>query len=369
MGLEDAVDGFPDGREGAETGEESIDGDFVGGVEDGGVGTAGCAGVAREVQGGEVGVTWRFEFEFCEGGEVEWGEAIGDAVGPGDGVLDGEAHIGGGELCEDGAVDEFDHGVDDALGVDDDVDAVHFDVEEPAGFDHFEAFVEEGGGVDGDFPAHGPSGVTEGLGWGDAGEFLGWGIAEGAAAGGEDEALDVRGGAAFEALEDRVMFGVDGKDLDAFAASGIHDDTACHDEDLFTGYGDIFSCFDGSEGGVETGGTDDGDEDEVDGGEGGEGGEGVWAIEHGGGVTGESGAGGGGGLGVDEGGDFWGPGADLLDEGVGVAEGGDGGDAHPIWEVCGDFECALADGAGAPQDGDVALAWGRVGGVHAGRIA
>ena len=325
--------------------------------------------MAGEVEGGEIFGARCVELEFGKFGEIERFERACESVRVGEGVLNGEAHVGPRKLGEHGAIGELDHRMDDGLRMNDRFDAIHLDSKQPTGFDHFEAFVEEGGGVDGDFPAHGPSGVTEGLGWGDAGEFLGWGIAEGAAAGGEDEALDVRGGAAFEALEDRVMFGVDGKDLDAFAACGLHDDTPGHDEDFFAGYGDIFSCFDGSEGGVETGGADDGDEDEVDGGEGGEGGEGVWAIEHGGGVIGESGACGGGGLRVDECGDFGGPGADLFEEGVGATECGDGGDAHPVWEVCGDFESALADGAGAPQDGDVALAWGRVGGVHAGRIA
>ena len=43
----------------------------------------------------------------------------------------------------------------DALGeagraVHDDVDAGHFDIEKPAGFDHFESLVEERGVIDGD---------------------------------------------------------------------------------------------------------------------------------------------------------------------------------------------------------------------------
>ncbi|MEY5016376.1 MAG: hypothetical protein RIS92_2734 [Verrucomicrobiota bacterium] len=98
VGLEDAVDGFPDGGEGALTGEEAFDGDFVGGVEHGRVGAAGGTGVAREVEGGEVEVAGCLELEFGERGEIEWLEAIGESVGPRDGVLNREAHVRGGQL-------------------------------------------------------------------------------------------------------------------------------------------------------------------------------------------------------------------------------------------------------------------------------
>ena len=46
---------------------------------------------------------------------------------------------------------------------DHDPDFVRGEVEEPAGLDQFEAFIEHGGRVDGDLVAHAPGGVGEGL--------------------------------------------------------------------------------------------------------------------------------------------------------------------------------------------------------------
>ena len=67
------------------------------------------------------------------------------------------------ELREDGAIDELDHRMDDALRVDDDVDPGHLDIEEPARLDHLQPLVEERGGIDGDLLAHVPCGMPERL--------------------------------------------------------------------------------------------------------------------------------------------------------------------------------------------------------------
>jgi hypothetical protein len=113
-----------------------------------------------------------------------------DAVGIGESVLDRHAHVGWSELCEDGAVDEFDEGVDDGLGMNDDVDLIGTQVEEPARFDDFEAFVHQGGGIDGDAVAHFPVGMGESLLDGDVSELRERRFAEGATGSGEDDAAD-----------------------------------------------------------------------------------------------------------------------------------------------------------------------------------
>ncbi len=245
---------------------EAFDGDFVGCVEDGWQGSTDLAGAPCQAEGGEtVGIG------FLEGEGSDAGEVGGDAVGGGafgisEGVLDGQAHVGRGHLGEDGAVDEFDHGMDDALGVDDDLDAVHADVEEPAGLDHFEAFVEEGGGVDGDLAAHDPGRVFEGLFEGDLGEGINGPdgpVTEGAATGGEPEVADGGRGFVFEALEDGGVFAVDGEDADSVATGFVHDDATSHDEDFLGGDGDVLAGADGGEGWGEACGADDGDEDDV----------------------------------------------------------------------------------------------------------
>src|SRR4051812_49640084 len=81
--------------------------------------------------------------------------------------------------------------MNDALRVNDDVDPCHFDVEKPAGLDHFEAFVEQGGGIDGDLGAHFPSRVAKRLVLCDFWELLRGSFAEGAAGRGEDQPADI----------------------------------------------------------------------------------------------------------------------------------------------------------------------------------
>ena len=61
------------------------------------------------------------------------------------------------------AVDEFHHGMDDALSMDDHIDLGPRDMKEPSGFDHFQALVKQGRGVDGDLGAHVPGGMFQRL--------------------------------------------------------------------------------------------------------------------------------------------------------------------------------------------------------------
>ncbi len=156
VAFHDAGNVFADLREVEAALDESADGNFVGGVEDGGKGAADFAGAAGETQGGETNFIRLFEGELAELGEAGLDALAWLAFGIGQGVLNRQAHVRRGKLGEHGAIDKFDHGMNDALRVDNDADAVHADVEEPAGFDHFEAFVEERGGIDGDFLAHDP---------------------------------------------------------------------------------------------------------------------------------------------------------------------------------------------------------------------
>ena len=210
------------------------------------------------------------EVELAQGGEVE-GEVLGrDALGVGEGVEDGEAHVGDGDLGEDAAVDEFDEGVDGGLGVDGDADLRGRQVEEAAGFDDLEALVHHGGGVDGDALAHDPGGVLEGL----CGVM--WSkSARGVLRKGPPEAvsqicLTSAGVPPRMALVDGVVLGVDGEEGYVVFAGGGDDELAGGYEALLVGEADGFAGADGGVGGFEAGYSDDGGDYEVDFGEGGD---------------------------------------------------------------------------------------------------
>ena len=182
-------------------------------------------------------------------------------------MLDRKRHRRGAQLGEHGAVGEFDEGVNDALGVEYRGALLGAQPEEALGFDELEAFVGERGGVDRDFRAHRPVGVVEGVGGSNVGEACGGPVAECAAAGGEDDATHAGVRVALEALEDGVVFAVDGENFCAGFFGGGHDEFTGENEDLFGGEGEVFAGGEGGEGGCEAGGADDGDEDGVGGGE------------------------------------------------------------------------------------------------------
>ncbi len=200
-------------------------------------------------------------------GEVDLAFDV-DALGVGEGVEDGEAHVGDGDLGEDAAVDKFDEGVDGGLGVDGCADLRGGQGEETAGFYDLEALVHHGGRVDGDALAHDPGGVLEGLGGGDVLEVGEGGVAEGASGGGEPDLTDLGWGSAAHALVDGVVLGVDGEQGYVVLVGGGDDEFACGYEALLVSEADSLAGFDGGVGGFESGYSDDRGDYEVDFGEG-----------------------------------------------------------------------------------------------------
>jgi len=94
MFVHDAGDETGDVEEADGALAEPFDGDLVGGVEDGGEGSPDFPGATGEGEGGEaVGIGF-LEGEGADAGEVR-GDAVGrGAFGMGEGVLDGQAHVG-----------------------------------------------------------------------------------------------------------------------------------------------------------------------------------------------------------------------------------------------------------------------------------
>src|SRR5207247_5473804 len=99
-----------------------------------------------------------------------------------------EADVRPAELRIEGAVDELDQRVDDALRMDAHGDPVERDAVEVMCLDHLEALVHQRGRVDGHLGAHRPAGMVQGLLYGHLVEVQVGMRPERAAAGGDDQA-------------------------------------------------------------------------------------------------------------------------------------------------------------------------------------
>jgi len=258
-----AADGLGNLREVDAAIDEGINGNFVGGVKDCGKCAADFAGFAGELEGWETFGIRFFEGEAAEFREIGLDASAWRSVGIGQRVLNRQAHVRRGKLGEHGAINKFDHRMNDALRMDDDGDARHFDFEQPASFDHLEAFVEEGCGIDGDFAAHHPGRMFQSTFDSDVREFFFGCGAKRSAGSGEPKFADGSGGFAVETLKDGGMFAVHGEDADAMFARFVHHDFAGHDKNFFRSDRDIFAGANRGESGAETGSADDGNEDDV----------------------------------------------------------------------------------------------------------
>ena len=248
--------------------EEGGDGDFIGGAQYGGHSAAGAAGGDGQVEAGVAFRRQRLKVQGPRGGDVQTRDGgVGEAFGVEQGILDGQAHTGGAQLGLDGAVVKLHHRMDGALGMHQDGDVVPGDAEEPVGFDDFEGFVHQGCGVDGDFGAHLPGGMAEGLFGGYGVQLVQGGAAEGAAAGGDQEAADVVV-LALEALPDGAGFAVHGEDDAAVFGFGGLEHRAGHNDGFLVGEGDLLAGAEGGQGGGQADGAHQGDHYLVDFGQG-----------------------------------------------------------------------------------------------------
>lgn len=141
--------------------EEGIGGFFVSGVEGARHCSTGSGGLVGEFEADEGVTVGLFEREVGGFDRVPGVEFVGGSFGKEQRILNGESHIGPAQLGKNACIFELNQTVDDALGVDNDIDLIDRDAEQPLGFDDFQPFVHEAGGIDGDFAAHPPSGVGE----------------------------------------------------------------------------------------------------------------------------------------------------------------------------------------------------------------
>ena len=152
--------------------------------------------------------------------------------------------------------------MDDALGVDQDLDLPGIHVKEPAGLDDLQALVDQGRGVDGDLGPHGPGRVAEGVCRRDIGEVGSGSAAEGTAGGGEPDLRDPVAALSVQGLEDGAVFTVDRQNGNTPLRGQGHDDMAGRDQGLLVGQGDLLAALDRGDGRADTHHAHDGGDKE-----------------------------------------------------------------------------------------------------------
>ena len=128
-------------------------------------------------------------------------------------------------MREHGAVAELDKGMHNALTVNHDMNLFQREAVKAHGLNDFQALVHERGAVHGDFRAHAPVGMFQGVGGCHGRHFLPSFAVEGAARTGQNQPLDfphvLRDA---EALENGGVFGIHGDNLRAVLLRGLHDE-------------------------------------------------------------------------------------------------------------------------------------------------
>ena len=228
--------------------EEHADCELIRRVEGGRDVAAPADGLVGQAEGGEGVCVGALEGDLSQRIEVGLLAGHGPALRIIEGILDGQPHVRDAQLSHDPAVLIFHHGVDDALRVDQDLDAGGVDVKEPAGLDDLQPLVDQGRGVDRDLGAHGPGGVLEGVFGPDVLQFLRGPSAEGAARCREPDLRDPVARLSVEALENGAVLTVDRQDGDSLFGRQRHDDMPRGDQGLLVGQGDLFAALDRGDG-------------------------------------------------------------------------------------------------------------------------
>jgi hypothetical protein len=239
--------GCRDVGEGNTSLEESLHGDFVGGIQDGGSRLAGGEGLECKVEAGEALAVRDLEIEAGAGGEVETRQVEGEALGMGQGHRNGHAHVGETQLRQDRRVDVLHQRVHDGLGVHHDVDALGRYVEEPASLDDLETLVHERRRIDRDLRSHVPVRVVERLFHRRPGDLLGTPGAKGPTRRRQDQAAHTLGLRIGKGLEDRTVLTVYRQEVDARALHLPQHQRTRHNHHFFVRQRDVATRSDGGQ--------------------------------------------------------------------------------------------------------------------------
>ena len=171
--------------------QKQTDGFLVGAVQNG-AGRAACLG--RLLRQTEAGKSLPVRLQKGQGRAVQKVQRRCRVLPPlrvGHGVADGQSHIRRTQLGENGSVLKFHHGVNDALRMHHDGHLRQRQTVQPHGLDDLQPFVHQCGAVHGDLGAHGPVGVTQGVGPGHAPHLVPAHPPEGTAGAGQDQPPDL----------------------------------------------------------------------------------------------------------------------------------------------------------------------------------
>ena len=163
--------------------KEEPDGLLVSTVGSAGAETALLDGLFAGGKAAEGLLVGHIEGQQLEGGEVQLRHDARHTGRVGQRILDGDAHIRHAQLGDDGVVAVLHRRVDDALALDNDLNFLRRQTEQPHSLNELEALVHQSGAVDGDLCTHVPVGMLEGIGLGLAPQLFGLHAEEGAAGG------------------------------------------------------------------------------------------------------------------------------------------------------------------------------------------
>ena len=180
-------------------------------------------------------------------------------------VLNRQPHVGHAELCNDRSIDQLHHGMHDRLRMDDDLDLIGADTEQPVRLDDLEPLVHQRRRIDGDLPAHLPCRMTKRLIRRDPLQLRRGEIAKRSARGGENQSSNLALVSPVQALVDGVVLAVHGKNRHVVPAGRRRHQRTGHHQHFLVGERDRLAGRDRREHGLEARGPGGGADHDVHG--------------------------------------------------------------------------------------------------------
>ena len=173
--------------------------------------------------------------------EVEVVERHPPPLRVGQRVLNRQHHIGLAEVSQQRSIGKLNQRMHDRLAVDDHLYLVDRYAKQPSSLDDFKALVHQGCRIHADLGTHFPSGVIDGLLWGDAAHLLATPPKERPPRGREDDPLQAVAVFALETLPNGIRLAVQRQHGPPTALGLLQNQPAGHDQGLLIGHGHNFA--------------------------------------------------------------------------------------------------------------------------------